>query len=97
MKMVALKSFTYAGKRINPGDPFDAVGRSDARLLKALKRADDAPPPTPPAAEPPPPPYRSRALVADDVAAPTATAAEKPTAVAPAAKRPYKRRDTVAE
>lgn len=43
MKMIATKSFSYAGKSRRPGDDFDVANR-DAKLLAAIKRAKPAPP-----------------------------------------------------
>lgn len=44
--MISLQAHLYAGKRLKPGDKFDARGESDARLMRALGRAIDytAPP-----------------------------------------------------
>ena len=39
IRMLALKPFPYAGRRLIAGQRFNAVGESDARLLEALKRA----------------------------------------------------------
>lgn len=41
--LVSLQRHVYAGRRLKPGDEFEARGQSDARLLIALKRADFAP------------------------------------------------------
>jgi hypothetical protein len=38
MKLTALKSFTYAGKRISPGQEFDASAQH-VKLFVALRRA----------------------------------------------------------
>ncbi|WP_246504706.1 hypothetical protein [Microvirga antarctica] len=38
MKMIATKSMTYATRRLNAGDVFDAKPR-DARILRAVKKA----------------------------------------------------------
>lgn len=38
--MKALKPFKYAGKRLCVGDEFNARGRSDARLLSAIRNAE---------------------------------------------------------
>ncbi|CAB3758560.1 hypothetical protein [Paraburkholderia humisilvae] len=48
MKMIATKSFTYAGKSRRPGDEFDVADR-DVKLLAAVKRAKPAPQSPPPA------------------------------------------------
>lgn len=45
IEMVALKPFTYGGKRLKPGQRFEVKGQSDARLLRALDRAADFSPP----------------------------------------------------
>ena len=39
MKLIAIKSFPYAGKRIQAGQPFETKSNKDAKLLIALKRA----------------------------------------------------------
>jgi hypothetical protein len=41
-KLVATKSFSYAGKRLVKGAKFEASDK-DARLLKAVGKAKDAP------------------------------------------------------
>ena len=43
VKMTAKQAFTYANKALRPGDPFDARD-ADARVLKAIGRADNAAP-----------------------------------------------------
>lgn len=43
-RLIALKSIG----RYRPGDEFDVRSRGDARLLKALGKAQDAPPPAVP-------------------------------------------------
>ena len=42
MKLIATKSMRFAGQSLNPGDSFEASERN-ARLLKAIGKADDAP------------------------------------------------------
>lgn len=42
MKLVAVKEFSYASKRLMRGQSFDASS-SDARILKAIGKAKDAP------------------------------------------------------
>jgi len=81
MKMIATKSFTYAGKPRKPGDEFDVTGR-DVRLLSAVGRAKPAPPP------PPPKPVK-RDTVAEEPAA-------QPDEAKPRKGR-YRRRDMKAE
>jgi hypothetical protein len=49
MKLVALKRI----HRYHPGDVFEVNG-TQARVLKALKKAEDAPTPEPPVKEAPP-------------------------------------------
>lgn len=38
--MVTLRAHVYAGRRLNPGDRFEATGQGDASLLKAIGRAE---------------------------------------------------------
>lgn len=40
--LIATKPFTYATRRLKPGDSFEPRNRADRRLLLALKRADPA-------------------------------------------------------
>lgn len=42
LKLVALKPLRYAGKSLLSGDEFEASAK-DARLLKAIRKAADAP------------------------------------------------------
>lgn len=42
MKLIALKPLRYAGKSLLPNFEFEASGK-DARLLKAIGKAADAP------------------------------------------------------
>lgn len=73
----------YAGRRIKPGEVFEANGASDARVLIAIGRADFAPAlPTP---EPLPEPV---------VIPQWPETQDEP---APKPKRQYKRRDMTAE
>lgn len=59
--MKCLKSTTYAGKRLRPGDHFEARGESDARVLSAIRTAERCVRPAPaPAADT----YMTRALTA---------------------------------
>lgn len=37
--MKALRSFPYAGKRLNPGDEFDAQSSRDAQILSIIGQA----------------------------------------------------------
>lgn len=39
--MVSIAPHIYAGKRLKVGDKFEARGESDARVMRALKRAVD--------------------------------------------------------
>lgn len=43
-RLKATKSMRYASRRLEPGDEFDANNR-DARVLKAIGKAEDAPEP----------------------------------------------------
>lgn len=56
-RLIALKPIG----RYRPGDEFDVRSRSDARLLKAIGKAQDAPPPAAPKPE-----RRTAAAVEDD-------------------------------
>jgi hypothetical protein len=50
--LIAKKSMRYGGRRLAVGETFDA-GKRDARILKAIGKADDAPVSVPePAADP---------------------------------------------
>ncbi len=84
VKMTAKKAFTYANKALKPGDPFDARD-ADARVLKAIGRADAAAP--------------ARAMPAQVRAPMVAKAldAQPKTQAKQAAAHTYKRRDLVAE
>lgn len=42
MKLIALKSLRYAGVSLQPDEEFEATAK-DARLLKAIGKAADAP------------------------------------------------------
>jgi hypothetical protein len=42
--LIARKSFVYAGRRVKPGQEFDARTSDDARVLKAIGHAGDPPP-----------------------------------------------------
>jgi hypothetical protein len=48
IKMIATARFTYAGVNLRAGEAFDASSK-DARVLRAIKKADVAPAPAPPA------------------------------------------------
>lgn len=101
--MTALKSQVYGGRRIKPGDDFEASGQTDARVLKALGRAKDrapAAPPTPAVGSPPraAQSYSTRMLSAAAPSAPsaprltappldTSSASSTDTATSPAAKK----------
>lgn len=39
--MIATKSMTYAGRRLQVGDRFDAKSARDAKLLRAIGKAQD--------------------------------------------------------
>jgi hypothetical protein len=54
--LIATKAMRYGGKALVPGDSFQASSRN-AKLLKAIRKADDAPPP------PPPPPAPTEAEI----------------------------------
>jgi len=43
MMLIAKKSMIYAGRSLEPGDEFEAGSESDARILKAIGKAEDAP------------------------------------------------------
>lgn len=77
MKLVAVKEFSYASKRLMRGQNFDASSR-DARVLKAIGKAKDAPAdepvladdsPAPPTFVAAAPTYQTRQLVPEPVAA----------------------------
>lgn len=55
VKLVATRQMMYATRRLVAGQPFEASPR-DAKILKALKRAVDAPAEEPPKPQAPPPP-----------------------------------------
>lgn len=40
MKMKAMKSMRYNGKALAAGDPFEAVTERDARVLRAIRKAE---------------------------------------------------------
>jgi hypothetical protein len=42
MKLIATKSMRFAGRSLNIGDEFEA-SEKNGKLLKAIKKADDAP------------------------------------------------------
>lgn len=99
MKLIATRSFEFAGRALGVGDVFDATERH-GKVLKAAKRATDAPPPPP---EPPAAKIRTRAMVAEpapapavveQVAAPMDTVTAEP--IVPVPNR-YSRRDMRAE
>lgn len=50
--MIASKGFTYAGRRLKAGDPFEARGESDARVLEAIQNARRGTVPPPPLPDP---------------------------------------------
>lgn len=45
--MIATKSMTYGGKRLQPGDPFEPKRARDAKILRAIGKARDADDPAP--------------------------------------------------
>lgn len=109
--MICTKALPYAGRRLKPGDAFNARGESDARLLAAIGKAVRAPAPTPIPAAPPVVP-RAFTPPAPVVAAPEPAGDPAPTPAAPAVdapatgyastaqertKRAYRRRDLTAE
>lgn len=59
--MTCIKEVVYAGKRHKPGDPLDARGESDARVLVAIGKAERAPTVAPVA---PPATYSTRMMTA---------------------------------
>ncbi len=92
IRMKALKSHTYAARRVKPGEEYNARGRGDAALMVALGRAQivelerrDVP----------------ALLKATPVDAAVVEPGEATDAVSalfkPAAKRAYRRRDMTAE
>lgn len=86
MKLTATKALRYAGRSLVAGDDFEASAK-DARLLKAIGKAKDAPveyaPVNPARASmsdthrPVKSAYRTRQMKAADVAAETPVADEK--------------------
>lgn len=70
MKLIAARALTYGGRSFGPGEAFEA-SETHGKVLKAIRKATDAPaaapepPPAPPAAEPPRPPrYPTRRMTA---------------------------------
>lgn len=43
MDMIATKAMRYAGKDLQPGDPFEAASPRDFRTLRAISKARPAP------------------------------------------------------
>jgi hypothetical protein len=65
--MKCLRSTTYAGKRLRPGDHFEARGESDARVLCAIRTAERCVRPVPvPTADT----YKTRVMTAQPVLPP---------------------------
>lgn len=60
VEMVASQKFVYAGRRLSPGDRFNADNERDAKALELVRRATRAP------AEPRSGRYRTRAMKAED-------------------------------
>lgn len=89
IQMMTVREHVYAGRRLKPGDAFDATGKSDARLLEAIGRAvysRSLPPAEPVKAEP----------VVEAPASESAQSEEVPGEyVRP--KRQYRRRNLTAE
>jgi len=81
IRMKSLKAHTYAGKRLQAGQEFDARGESDKRVLVAIKAAEVASPvvaaPAPNIEPPKARTYERRDLVA-----------ETPVAAVPRAEQP---------
>lgn len=50
MKLIATQEFSYGGKSLKPGDPFESATDEDARILKGVgkARAADGHEPSPP-------------------------------------------------
>ncbi len=107
--LTALKTKSYAGKRLQAGKPFD-VNDKDVRILKALGWAKDfVPPPLPRpkktvaeasvAVPAPPPPAPEPAVEASIIerAIAAETAGEAVDDEATKGRRGYKRRDMTAE
>lgn len=90
--MVSIAGHVYAGRRLKPGDAFDARGAGDAKLLVALGRAERAAPVVPAIEKAPEAPvvkaprvYRTAAIYAQPVATQEpAEVAETPAVEAPA-------------
>lgn len=83
MKLRARKALTYATRRLQPGDIFDARGR-DARLLLAVRKAEAVREPV----ELAPPPAAVAAKIADAVS-PDARAALRAEYEQALGKRPF--------
>lgn len=109
ISMLSTDSHVYAGRRLKAGDAFEARGRGDVRLLKALSRAVEATPPAPvpdplPALLMPkrqyvrkvvePEPEQEQASIPEPIAFASPFAEAEET---PKPKRQYKRRDMTAE
>lgn len=104
MKLVATRDMRYAQRKVRKGEEFEAPDR-DAKILKLIKKAVDAPPiPAAPVVAhslrtaPALAQTQTRAIEAEEE---PARPARKPRATAegdkPKAKRRYKRRDMRAE
>jgi hypothetical protein len=105
MELIALRPLVYASKRMKAGDRFSTRGGQDARLLKALGHAADAPPPVVVEPEPVKRTYMRRDMVVEP---PKVQPIEPPQGPAWATdftsetvelkpKRQYRRRDQTAE
>lgn len=107
--MICTKALPYAGRRLNPGDAFNARGESDARLLAAIGKAVRAPTPIPVAPPvvpstltPSVPPIAAPEPVSEPATTPAAPAVDTPATDYPStaqerSKRAYRRRDLTAE
>ena len=68
MKLIASKPLLYAGQSLNVGDEFEA-SEKDAKILKAIRKAEDAPVAPAKTVEPEPlqkRTYKTRRMKADD-------------------------------
>lgn len=104
IEMKVLKAHVYAGRRHQPGDRYQAIGASDARLVAALGWAAESPqelsPPELPPAAPPPRAVPSEPAKPTEPAGagqsvPASTTEDGALSEKP--KRQYKRRDMTAD
>lgn len=106
MKLMATRRLRYNLQSLQPGDEFEAKPR-DAMILKAAKKAVDAPPEPAPVRKPPPPeplpepsePLEPPQLADVPVAAERPGSSQEPIAAtgAPRRRRTYRRRDMNAD